>query len=93
MESGVQFQNPVGHFFGQTSTGQPTDSVTTEHSILQSLTLTVTSALAAVFVLRVIKKEENSLWRVVGFSVLAGSAFGALSGISGIIAHFVPEKK
>ena len=88
----AEFKNPMGHFFGS-SEQQMGTAFTTEHSILQSLALTATSALAAVFVLRAVQKETSGIWRVVGFSVLAGSAFGALSGVAGIIAHFVPEQK
>lgn len=92
MSSEPQFQSPMSHLFGSNDE-LGVDPATTERSIFQALALTATSGLAAVFIFRLIDHEKTPIWRVIGYSVLAGSAFGVLSGLAGIIAHFTPEKR
>lgn len=94
MNEGPQFRSPMTNFFGGNVERElGADPAATERSVFQALALTATSGLAAVFIFRLINHEKEPIWRVIGYSVLAGSAFGVLSGLARIIAHFTPEKR
>lgn len=63
-----------------------------ERSILQSVLLAATSALSFVYILRRVQDEENTIWRIVGYGILASTAFGVLLGISQILAQISAKK-
>ena len=64
-----------------------------QESIFNSLLLTGTSLMAGIYLIRVLPREKNAGWQLLGWFGLTGAWFGTLKGITSILYHFLPPER
>jgi len=62
-------------------------------SIFNSLLITATSIVSGVYLMRTLPKEKDRVWQVLGWFGVTGAWYGMITGVSGIVYHFVPDSK